>query len=80
MKNDIELLEQFKKETGILLVPKFNDGFVFSGEYVIWLETELKKLRVADVIKNEVAVCDCGKLIDCPHSKCSKCLANETGL
>jgi hypothetical protein len=46
--------------------------------YMEYTEYELKKLRVADVIKNEVAVCDvCGSddIIEAPHMgrNCNSC-------
>ena len=44
MKNDIEVIKEFEKDTGIVLVSKVNNGFVFSGDYVIWLEDKVKKL------------------------------------
>jgi hypothetical protein len=52
------------------------DKFIF----VIRTVEKLEALSQHDVIKNEVAVCDCGKLIDCPHNKCSNCLAIEMKL
>ena len=32
-------------------------SYLEAQKYIEWLESELKKLRVGDVIKNEVAVC-----------------------
>ena len=62
MERPINIVEQ-----GIYIEPNiFNNdseyelfhSYLESQKYIEWLETELKKLRVADVIKNEVAVCD----------------------
>ena len=44
MKNDIEVIKEFEKDTGTVLGSGFNNGFVFSGDYVIWLEDKVKKL------------------------------------
>jgi hypothetical protein len=46
------------------------------GNAIDYALTELKKLRVADVIKNEVAVCDCKKYGIQPARMCSseKCI------
>lgn len=50
-------------ENGVEMItmPKFKMNEIV--EYLKYAESELKKLRVADVIKNEVAVCDLGAVI-----------------
>lgn len=61
------LREEYEKEVDRLSEENLYKPSIVSSlfkksnqHYIAWLEAELKKLRVADVIKNEVAVCDCG--------------------
>lgn len=63
----MELREEFKKETGLntIITGTFDDDVqvdIWNDKYIEWLESELKKLRVADVI---------GRFCECrlPHCK-----------
>jgi hypothetical protein len=74
----MNLREEFKKETGLntIITGTFDDDVqidIWNDKYIEWLENELKKLRVDDVIKE---VCDCKKYGIQPARMCSaeKCM------
>ena len=68
------LREEYEKEVDRLSEENLDKPSIVSSlfkksnqHYIEWLEAKLKKLRVADVIKNEVAVCPFCKKSECGH-------------
>ena len=64
-------------ENGVEMItmPKFKMNEIV--EYLKYADTELKKLRVADVIKNEVAVCEHHKTCCYPRDSGETCLPQK---
>jgi hypothetical protein len=59
MEEKIEFIDEFLATCEDWMHGKEGDDVTKCRKYLAEVGAELKKLRVADVIKNEVAVCDC---------------------
>ena len=50
MEHNKKIRQEFRDKTKTMVMGYTHDGIPFSSEYVLWLEDELNKLRMADVI------------------------------
>ena len=49
MEHNNKIRQEFRDKTETMVMGYTHDGIPFSSEYVLWLEDELNKLRIADV-------------------------------
>tara|TARA_R110000851_G_scaffold330338_1_gene503066 strand:+ start:104 stop:370 length:267 start_codon:yes stop_codon:yes gene_type:complete len=78
MEYNNKIRQGFRDKTETMVMGCTHDGIPFSSEYVLWLEDELNKLRIANVVVTKGPLCeDCKKVKKETITLCKKCYLKD---